>query len=116
MLYAEVDMDLTQAVATGRRAEVTFPATVSSNPRFFMGSHTHCMHEAFKVATQSGSLEIVDNIALAPKVPVLAGDQIEVRGEYVPHGQHGPLVHWTHHDPTHRHVDGFIQFHGQVYA
>ena len=46
-------MDLAQAMAGGRSAEVTFPATVSSNPRFFFGSRTHCMHEAFKVATQS---------------------------------------------------------------
>ncbi|GAC1393321.1 MAG: hypothetical protein NVSMB31_12590 [Vulcanimicrobiaceae bacterium] len=109
-------MDLAQAVAAARRAEVTFPATVSSNPRFFMGSRTHCMHEAFKVTTESGTLEIVDNVSLAPRVPVMPGDQIQVRGEFVPHGQHGPLVHWTHHDPTHHHADGFIRFHDQVYA
>ncbi len=109
-------MDLAHAVATGNCAEVTFAATVNSTPRFFMGSRTHCMHEAFRVVTQSGPLEIVDNVALAPRVPVLPGDRIEVRGEYVPHSQHGPLVHWTHHDPTHRHADGFIQLHGQVYA
>jgi len=109
-------MDLAQAMAGGRSAEVTFPATVSSNPRFFFGSRTHCMHEAFKVATQSGSLEVVDNVSLAPRVPVSPGDRIEVRGEYVPHGRDGPLVHWTHHDPNHHHADGFIRFHGQVYA
>ena len=109
-------MNLEQAVAAARCAEVTFAATVSSNPRFFMGSRTHCLHETFKVATPSGSLEIVDNVSLAPKVPVLPGDTIEVRGEYIPRSQHGPLVHWTHHDPTGRHEDGFIRFRGQVYA
>ncbi len=109
-------MNLAQAVAAGHCAEVTFPAMVSSTPRFFVGSRTQCMHEAFKVATQSGSLEVVDNVTLAPRVPLVPGDRIEVRGEYVPHSPHGPLVHWTHHDPAHRHAGGFIRFHGQVYA
>lgn len=99
-----------------RPAEVTFDATVASRPRFFYGSRTHAEHEAFEVATRAGSLEIVDNVAIAPRVPVSPGDRIEVRGELVHDPGRGAIVHWTHRDPAGKHPDGFIQFRGQTYA
>jgi hypothetical protein len=27
-----------------------------------------------------------------------------------------PIVHWTHHDPSQHHLDGFIRLHGKLYA
>ena len=109
-------MDLASAIATGRTAEVDFSGTVNTPPRFFMGSRTHAEHETFGVATASGNVQIIDNVGLAPRIPVQPGDQIEVRGEYVHDPGKGPIVHWTHHDPAHRHEDGFIRLRGQVYA
>lgn len=98
-------------------SEVRFGATVLSAPHFFYGSRTHAMHEAFEARADDGvRVEIVDNVALAPRIPVVAGDRIGVQGELVPQTRYGPLVHWTHHDPDHHHQDGFIDLHGKQYA
>lgn len=99
-----------------RSAEVSFDATVASRPHYFYGTRTHAEHEAFEVATAAGRLEIVDNVAIAPRVPVAPGDRIQVRGELVHDAGREPIVHWTHRDPAGKHADGFIRFRGQVYA
>lgn len=108
-------MNLAAALAGGHRAEVDFSGRVATTPRYFFGARTHCEHETFIVRTASGRVEVVDNIALAPRVPVQPGDRVQVRGEFV-EDAHQTVVHWTHHDPAHRHPDGFIRFHGRTYA
>lgn len=95
---------------------VDFTATVCSAPRFFYGSRTHCVHEAFDVASGSGKLEVVDNVDIAPRCPVQVGDRVEICGEMVRDPGRLPVVHWTHHDPAHRHPDGFIRLRGKLYA
>jgi hypothetical protein len=98
-------------------SEVAFSATVLDRPHYFYGARTHAEHEAFDVRADDGHrLEIVDNVALAPRVPVMPGDRIAVQGELVPGAVRGPLVHWTHHDPRHHHPDGFIELRGRLYA
>jgi hypothetical protein len=97
--------------------EVDFRATVTSAPRFFTGSLTHARHEAFDCRTDDGlALEIVDNVDLAPPVPVNPGDTVGVRGELVHDPGRDPLVHWTHRDPAGEHPDGWIDFAGRRYA
>ena len=108
-------MDLTSALATGRRAEVDFFGTVATAPRYFFGTHTRCEHETFAVRTSAGLVDVVDNVALAQPVPVRPGDTVRVRGELVRDAPKA-VVHWTHHDPAHRHPDGFIRLRGQTYA
>lgn len=109
-------MDLAAAIAAGRTAQVDFSGTVAGAPRFFYGTRTHCEHEEFTVKTTCGPVDVIDNVALAPRVPVSAGDSVDVRGEYVNDPGRWPIVHWTHHDPAHRHPDGFIRLRGRVYA
>lgn len=108
---------LAAGLALPNPSEVRFGATVDSAPRFFFGSTTQAWHEAFDVTSSDGHrVEIVDNVAIAPRVPVAPGDRIVVQGELVPHAARGALVHWTHRDPAHRHEDGFIELHGRRYA
>ncbi len=109
-------MTIEQAYGAGRPAEVTFQAQVTSAPRFFVGSHTHAWHEAFEVKTAAGPVQIIDNVGLAPRIPVQPGDAITVRGEMVHDPGKPPIVHWTHHDPQHQHPDGFIELQGRLYA
>lgn len=109
-------MNLQTAYAASKPAEVTFGAQVTSPPHFFYGRQTHCLHEAFDAQTAAGRVEIVDNVCIAPRVPVRPGDSIEVRGEMVHDPGRLPVVHWTHHDPGRKHADGFIRYQGRVYA
>ena len=109
-------MNLASALAAGRRAEVEFSGSVTTVPRFFYGARTHCEHEAFMLRTSSGPVEVVDNVAIAPRIPVAPGDTVDVRGELVRDQGRPPVVHWTHHDPSGVHADGFIRLRGRVYA
>ena len=55
-------IDIHAALAGPLPAEITFRATVTSSPRFFLGSNTHAWHEAFDVRGDDGTaLEIVDS-------------------------------------------------------
>jgi hypothetical protein len=109
-------MNLQTAYSGTRPAEVTFDARVTGMPHFFFGRRSGCRHEAFDAQTACGGLEIVDNVSIAPPVPVQPGDRIQVRGEMVHDRGRPPIVHWTHHDPESRHADGFIRLRGRVYA
>lgn len=97
--------------------EVRFSGTVTTPPRFFFGSRTHAEHEQFDCRADDGrTLRVIDNVALAPPVPVAPGDRVTVQGELVHDRGSPPIVHWTHHDPAHRHPDGWIAHGGLVYG
>jgi hypothetical protein len=109
-------MDLASAYASRSPAWVDFTGIVSSAPRYFYGSRTHSMHEAFDVRSSAGGLEVVDNVDIAPRCPVRTGDSIEICGQMVHDPGRPPIVHWTHHDPERDRRGGFIRLHGKVYA
>ena len=97
--------------------EVRFDATVTSRPQFFGGRRSHAQHEAFWVRRDDGrTFEVVDNVDIAPRVPVNPGDRVTVQGELATNPRFGPVVHWTHHDPRGRHLGGFIEWNGRLYA
>ncbi len=73
------------------------------------------MHEKFLLRLPSGlTLEIEDNIDIAPRAPVQEGDTVTIHGEYV-WKQTGGLIHYTHHDPRGRHEGGWIEVGGKRY-
>jgi hypothetical protein len=109
-------MDFAAAYAGRTPAQVDFFATVTAPPRFFSGARSHRTHEAFEARSDAGPLEVVDNVDVAPRCPVRPGDRVEVCGEMVHDRGRPPIVHWTHHDPSHRHADGFIRLRGKLYA
>jgi Protein of unknown function (DUF3465) len=97
--------------------EVRYSGTVTSQPRFFYSRHSHREHEQFDVRADDGSrFRVVDNVSIAPRVPVHPGDRVSVQGELVRAHVNPPIVHWTHHDPGRRHPDGFVSLNGRVYA
>ena len=73
-------------------------------------------HQRFIIELGSGQTVLVShNIDLAPRVEGLrVGDEVTFYGEYEWNPQ-GGVIHWTHHDPAGRHVDGWIRHRGSTY-
>ncbi len=73
-------------------------------------------HQRFILQLSSNlSVLIAHNIDLAPRVRALQkGDRVEFYGEYEWNSQ-GGVIHWTHRDKAHRHLDGWLKHQGRKY-
>lgn len=73
-------------------------------------------HQRFILKLESGqSLLVAHNIDLAPRLAGLKkGDTVEFFGEYEWNNK-GGVIHWTHNDPNHRHIDGWLKHRGKTY-
>jgi hypothetical protein len=70
-------------------------------------------HEGFLLHLRGASghgltVRVEDNVDLTGPVPLSAGEDVEVRGEYV-YDPSGGVIHYTHRDPSGRHAAGFIR-------
>ena len=67
-------------------------------------------HQRFILKLASGqTILIAHNIDIAVRIDTLKiNDDVEFYGEYVWNSK-GGLVHWTHHDPQHEHIDGWLK-------
>ncbi len=110
------DADAITAARQHHIADVEVAGTVAAAPSFFYGRHTHAWHEEFPIITQHGLvIDVIDNVKLAPCVPLTTGDVIAVKGQFIPRGN-GGIVHDTHHSPgAGWHEGGWIEWHGQRY-
>lgn len=73
-------------------------------------------HQKFLLKLKSGqTLLISHNIDLAPRIVDLkVGDEVNFFGEYE-WNEKGGVVHWTHHDPNGKHVNGWLKHKGKTY-
>ena len=73
-------------------------------------------HQRFLIRIDSGDVILVaHNIDLAPYVPdIRKGQPIKVSGEFEWNDK-GGVIHWTHHDPRGKHIDGWIDYQGKRY-
>ena len=74
-------------------------------------------HQRFILRLASGqTLLVAHNIDIAPRLDGLAvGDVVQFYGEYV-YTDQGGTIHWTHHDPSGKHVAGWLQWDGQRFG
>jgi hypothetical protein len=59
-------------------------------------------------------VRVEDNVDLTGPIPLVAGDSVEVHGEYI-YDPRGGLIHYTHLDPRGRHAPGYVRVHGKIY-
>ncbi|AWD69151.1 MULTISPECIES: DUF3465 domain-containing protein [Acinetobacter] len=73
-------------------------------------------HQKFILELNNGhTVLIAHNIDLAPWIPnIQKGDVVEFFGEYE-YSEKGGVIHWTHHDPSRKHVDGWLKHQGRTY-
>lgn len=73
-------------------------------------------HQRFILDVGHGQTVLIShNIDLAPRISGLSvGDNVEFFGEYE-WNDRGGVIHWTHHDPGGRHVDGWLRHRGVTY-
>ncbi len=73
-------------------------------------------HQKFILQVDSGQTVLVaHNIDVADRLPgIKKGDSVEFYGEYEWTAQ-GGVIHWTHHDRSGRHLDGWLKYNGKTY-
>ena len=73
-------------------------------------------HQRFILRLDSGqTLLIAHNIDVAPRInDLMPGEIVEFYGEYEWNSK-GGLIHWTHHDPSNKHVAGWLKYSGRTY-
>jgi hypothetical protein len=60
------------------------------------------------------TVRVEDNEDITGPIPLQAGDDVELRGEYI-YDSRGGIIHYTHHDPRFRHPGGYVKVGGKVY-
>ncbi len=73
-------------------------------------------HQKFILQTSPEQTVLVaHNIDIADRLPGLSkGDTVEFYGEYE-WTSRGGVLHWTHHDPSGHHINGWLKYNGKIY-
>lgn len=108
------------------KTEVTAQVTVTQLLPDFDNPRNGLKHEQFIVQTDDGQKEFVaHDLNYADRVPLTVGEQIKLRGEWIPtpdgenHGGTETIgvLHWTHHSESEaKHPSGYIEADGHRYS
>lgn len=94
------------------KVQVTFTAQVK---KLLKDDVTGEQHQKFLVNLSNGTTVLVaHNISRAPRVPLQAGDNVTLCGEFI-WNRKGGVLHWTHKTDTPNHQGGWIEYAGQRY-
>ena len=77
---------------------------------------TGSRHQRFILRLNSGqTLLMAHNIDIAPRlIGLRAGEIVAFYGQYEWNSQ-GGLIHWTHHDPAKKHINGWLKYKTKIY-
>lgn len=70
------------------------------------------MHEGFVIRAGGQTFRVEDNVSIARTIPLRTGETISLLGQLECDDD---VIHWTHHDPSGRHVSGYIKAGGTLY-
>lgn len=59
-------------------------------------------------------LRVETNVDITGPVPLQTGEVVTVKGQFEDDPE-GGVIHWTHHDPSGRHVSGYVEADGKIY-
>jgi Protein of unknown function (DUF3465) len=79
------------------------------------GAHEGFLLHLRGAAGHGLTVKVEDNIDITGPVPLQAGDDVELRGEYI-YDPRGGIIHYTHHDPRGAHPPGYIRVRGRTYT
>ena len=73
-------------------------------------------HQRFILRLNSGqTLLMAHNIDVAPRlIGLRVGEFVAFYGQYEWNSQ-GGLIHWTHHDPAKKHINGWLKYKSKIY-
>jgi hypothetical protein len=74
-------------------------------------------HEGFLLGLKQDCdlmLRVETNVDITGPVPVQDGQVVTVKGQFEDDAE-GGVIHWTHHDPSGRHVAGYVEIAGKLY-
>jgi len=111
------DQSLSSGIADLYKAQKSgnMVSTVGDVTRILTDDTEGSRHQRFVITTNDGvSVLIAHNIDLAPTVPIKVGDQVSIHGQYEWNNK-GGVLHWTHHDPSNSHPEGWIMHQGKKY-
>lgn len=108
--------DPVRALFDGRRSGVEVQGTGVVS-RILPDDDQGSRHQKFLLMTPSGiSILIAHNIDIAPRLDGLSvGDRVDFLGDYE-WSDKGGTVHWTHHDPSGRHQNGWLTWNARTYS
>lgn len=83
--------------------------------RVLSDDETGPRHERFLIrVADTLTVLVAHNLDLSARIPVLAGDSVTLRGEYI-WDERGGVIHWTHKDPAGKRPGGWIRHEGHSY-
>jgi len=113
--WSEVSNNEIEAAFNNRQSDVQVQGQ-GRVVRILADDNDGSRHQRFiLVVNNSLSLLVAHNIDLAPRINDLnKGDTVTFYGEYEWNAK-GGVIHWTHHDPGHGHIDGWLKHRGRTY-
>lgn len=70
------------------------------------------MHEGFIIRAAARTFKVEDNVDITGPIPLHAGDAVSLLGQLECDDY---VIHWTHRDPSGRHMSGYVKVNGAVY-
>jgi Protein of unknown function (DUF3465) len=69
-------------------------------------------HEGFIIEVAGQPVLVEDNVDITGVIPLRRGESVQLQGQYE---CDDGVMHWTHHDPSGRHLTGFVKADGRTY-